>query len=149
MSIESNLKRIADALEALVAQGKGLAAKEYVEGINKAVADAAPITKPVAPVEVPNTVVIPPAPVVPAPAATAQPVATPVAPAAPVQTSMLALTPEQMNEALVAEFQRVGDRAPIDAAMTALGVTSVNDLPADKQQELLAAVRAIPAPGVA
>ena len=50
-----------------------------------------------------------------------------------------------MNTVLVTEFKRIGDRAPIDAAMTALGVTSVTELPAEKQQELIAAVKAIPA----
>lgn len=104
-----------------------------------------PTPAPVAPMSSPTVAPAPMAPA-PAPAAVAQPAA--VA-AAPVQQSLVALSPEQMNEALVAEFQRVGDRTPIDAAMTALGVTSVNDLPADKQQELLAAVRAIPSPGVA
>ena len=49
-----------------------------------------------------------------------------------------------MNTLLVSEFKRIGDRTPIDAAMSALGVISVTDLPADKQQTLLAAVAAIP-----
>ena len=126
MPIEKDLKRIADALETLVAQGK------MVDKPDKAipktateVTTSAPVVPP-APAEVVPTAVVPPAP------------AAPAAPAA-------ALTPEALNEILVAEFKRIGDRKPIDDAMALLGVISVTDLPAEKQQELIAAVRAIPA----
>jgi len=80
------------------------------------------------------------APAQPAPVA-APPVTSPPMPTiAPVVT----LSPEEMNNLLVSEFKRIGDRAPIDAAMSTLGVISVTDLPADKQQSLIAAVAAIP-----
>ena len=79
-----------------------------------------------------------------APVAAAAPAAAPVA-AAPV--AVVAKSPEEMNTWLVSEFKRLGNnREPIDAAMSALGVISVTDLPAEKQPELIAAVQAIPTP---
>ena len=53
------------------------------------------------------------------------------------------MTAEELNAALVAEFNRLGDRAPIDAALKELGVTGVTELPADKYQILIDKVRAL------
>jgi hypothetical protein len=53
------------------------------------------------------------------------------------------LTPEELNTVLVAEFNRLGDRAPIDAVLKEIGVTGVSELPPDKYQILIDKVRAI------
>lgn len=151
MSLENNLKRIADSLEKLVKQGElSFAEKAAEAGLTDAVGS------------VEQTAAAAPAPSVqsesaseanpPAGAAaavnTAQPVAAPqpapAQPAAPAAAPVTALTAEEMNAALVAEFNRIGDRAPIDAVMQGMGITGVAELPAEKQQELLTAVRAIP-----
>ena len=93
MSIENNLKRIADALEALVAQ-KTVTAEQVAEVITPA-------------------------------------------PAAPQ------MTPEELNTALVAEFQRLGSREGIDGVMAEMGVTSITDLAADQYPVLLDKVKAL------
>lgn len=131
MAIEKDLKRIADSLEKL--------------------ADHFIAATPVAPVLTPaqQAAVDAPTPAAPAaPVATQQAAPTPAevpaqtAPAAPAAPA--AMTPEQMNAMLVSEFKRIGDRAPIDAAMQELGVTSVANLSAEQQQALVAKVQAIP-----
>jgi hypothetical protein len=54
--------------------------------------------------------------------------------------------PGELNAALVQEFTRLGgNRQPIDAAMQAMGVTSINDLTPAQYPQLLTAVRAVPA----
>jgi len=53
------------------------------------------------------------------------------------------MTDEQMNAALVAEFQRLGGREGIDKVMAEMGVTGVAGLNAEQQQQLLTAVKAI------
>jgi hypothetical protein len=58
---------------------------------------------------------------------------------------VVALTDEEMNGELVAEFKRLGDRTGIDKVMTDLGVTGVAGLTAEVQQELLTSVRALQA----
>ena len=103
MSIENNLKRIADALEALVAQ-KTVTAEQVAEVIT------------------------------PAPAAPAAPAPAPAAPQ---------MTPEELNTALVAEFQRLGSREGIDGVMAEMGVTSITDLAADQYPVLLDKVKAL------
>jgi uncharacterized protein (DUF2384 family) len=56
------------------------------------------------------------------------------------------MSPEQMNTFLVSEMKRINKgREPIDIVMTEMGITSVQDLTAEQQQHLVAAVRAIPA----
>lgn len=122
MSIENNLKRIADALEALVAQKAGANVK--VNEVVQQVAPAPVAEKPVAPA--------PPAPVPPAPVPPA-----PVPPAAP------SMTPEELNNALVVEFRRLGSREAIDQAMAELGVTSVKDLKPEQYNVLLTKVQGI------
>ena len=74
--------------------------------------------------------------------------AAPVA-AAPVvaaaNTAPVLLSDEDMNNALVAEFKRFGNREVIDAEMAKLGVTSVVGMTAENQNALLTAVRAFDA----
>lgn len=135
MSIENNLKRIADALEALVAQKAGADVK--VNEVVQQVAPAPVAEKPVAPA--PQQPVAPqaPAPVPPAPVAEK-----PVAPQAPAPAAP-SMTPEELNNALVVEFRRLGSREAIDNAMAELGVTSVNDLKPEQYNVLLTKVQGI------
>lgn len=53
------------------------------------------------------------------------------------------MTPEELNNALVVEFRRLGSREAIDNAMAELGVTSVNDLKPEQFQPLLAKIQSI------
>jgi hypothetical protein len=53
------------------------------------------------------------------------------------------MTPEELNNALVVEFRRLGNREGIDNAMAEFGVTSVNDLKPEQYQQLLDKVKAI------
>jgi len=131
MSIENNLKRIADSLES-IAKSMEMKAKPPMTASAIALQSEQTLAPIVAvdpaPTEV-NSQVAPPTTA--AAAATINPPAT--------------MSAEEMNTALVAEFSRLGSREPIDTAMATLGVTSVADLAADQQQALLTAVRAIPA----
>lgn len=153
MSIESNLKtlaenstRIADALETLVSKlGHIGAATASVETAAPAQPAAAPVA-PQAPAAPTAPVAEQPAPTAPAaPQAPSAPVA-PAAPAAPAQPAAApAMTPEELNNALVVEFQRLGGREKIDAAIREFGAATITDLPAEQYQPLLAKVQAIPA----
>jgi hypothetical protein len=152
MSLENNLKRIADSLELIATSLDNLSAGAlaapapngtYVNenGDNCSKVDAT---------NTPGAAPAPPAGQEASTAATstgaqtAPPPPAQEASAAPAALEVTAiLSAEEMNNALVAEFKRLGSREPIDQAMANLGVSSVVDLPADKQQELLAAVRAI------
>ncbi len=111
----------------------GLTYKQYIEAgwtdeqmITNGIATAPPPPAPTPPTAPPPT---PPT----APAAAAPDTGVPAAPT----------TPEQLNDILVAEFQRLGDRAPIDAALKELGVTSASDVPIIKYQELINKVKSI------
>ncbi len=146
MSLENNLERIATALEMIVkhleqntgelqpekAPRKPRAEKPAVDAPPAAPVESAPA---VAAPPVTDIVVSPPtAPVESAPAVQAPPVA-----AAPVVT----MTPAELNDALVVEYHRLGNnRDAIVEEMAKFGVTSVNDLPVDKYQALLDAVKA-------
>ena len=92
--------------------------------------------KPVAPA--PQQPVAPQAPA-PAPAPVAE---KPVAPQAPAPAAP-SMTPEELNNALVVEFRRLGSREAIDQAMAELGVTSVNDLKPEQYNVLLTKVQGI------
>jgi len=116
MSIEKNIKRIADALETIASNLTGL-----------------PVDPPRVKVGEVKHVPQAPAPAAPAPQAPAAP----AAPAAPQAT----MTPEELNEALVGEFRRLGNRESIDKAMADLGVTSVTQLTPAQYQPLLDTVR--------
>lgn len=150
MSIELNLKtlaenstRIADALETLVSKLSHIDAAVQAEAPAQPAAPQAPVapTPPVAEQPAPTPPAAPQAPA--APAAPAQPATAPVAPAAPAAAP--AMTPEELNNALVVEFQRLSGRDQIDAAIRELGATTITDLPAEHYQSLLAKVQAIPA----
>jgi len=141
MSIESNLKtlaenstRIADALEGILNKMNhiGQATAPVAEAPAAPAQPAAAPTPPVAEQPAPT-----------APQAPAQPAAAPQAPAAPAATP--AMTPEELNNALVVEFQRLGGRDAIDAVIREFGAATITDLPAEQYQPLLAKVQAIPA----
>jgi hypothetical protein len=137
MSLENSLKRIADASEANTKLLESLV-KTLQQTVNPVVAaPAAPAAAPAAPAAAPAAPAT--APAAPAAPATA-PAAPATAPAAPA-----ALTPEALNAAIITEFRRLGERTKIDAEFTRMGATGVSDLPAERYQELLTNIRAIPA----
>lgn len=172
MSLENNLKRIADALEKIAAvaeatqfTGAGEAVTDAITAAKQDVAvppapkpeAAAPSAPPVNPAASQQTEVA--APPAPTPSTSAEPAVAPVppktsappqaVPSAPTQ-SQPSMTAAELNKLLVKEYERLGnDRAPIDTAMREMGVQSVNDLKADQYQQLLDKVRAIPAPATA
>ena len=155
MSIEQNLERIAAEAEKTNTLLTALLNK--FDHIGQATTTAAPD----APKQVPAPAVagastqattapvaeVPPSPpaqqATPAPTTT-PPVNTPAA-AATAPTPPAAMTPEELNYALVVEFQRLGGRDAIDAALREFGATTITDLPAEQYQSLLAKVQAIPA----
>lgn len=135
MSIESNLKSIAESLAIIAAK---------LDHIGQAVDTVAPeAPKPVAaPVAAPSAVVASPsAPATPV-GDTKQPAAAPAssqpAPAAPAT-----MTVEELNNTLVVEFHRLGGRDGIDKAMADLGASSVNQLAVDQYSALINAVKAL------
>lgn len=147
MSIENNLKRIADALETIANAMNKTPCDDCgnMDGYRTPAPTTLDIPEPATPAPIQEA----PAPIItnntPAPGQPSQ-TATPVAPApapAPAQGAIV-MSPEELNNVLVAEFKRIGDRGPIDAAMNAMGVSSVNELPAERQAELIANIKAIP-----
>ena len=126
MSIEDNLTRIADALEKQNEITAFLLDK--LSHLGQAV--EAPTTSAA---QVSATVATPPAP--------AAPVTPP--PAAPVAETTSVMTPEELNAALIIEFNRLGSREGIDACMKELDVMSLHDLTADKYDTLLTKVKAL------
>lgn len=144
MSIENNLKRIAESLEKLV---------ELQTEVKQVIADSP--KQPAAPAQ-DATPPAPPAAEQKTEAAAATPETTPPAPptieekappapSAEQPAAPAAMTPQELNDALVAEFRRLGNREGIDKAMADLGVTSVNQLQPEQYQPLVDAVRAIQA----
>lgn len=139
MSIEQQLERIAVATEATLDVLQGLAAK--VEHIGCAVetvqAPEGPKPQASAPVAAPP----PAAPVTSTAAPTADVPAAPVTPAAPA--APVALTLEQMNERLIAEVKRLTDAGVegypkiVEIMKQSFGVDGLQQLPAEKYQELL------------
>ena len=118
MSIEKNLARIADALEQIVS--KSLAAVE-LETAGAAIAVATEAVK--QPVDVPP----PPATDVPPPPAPA-----------------VTITMEELNNSLVAELSRLGDRAKVDTVMREqFKVTSLTELDESRYGDLLQAVKEV------
>lgn len=150
MSIENNLKRIADSLETIAVHisnqttpaPDNLTATEVQERLEETIPSA-----PQAPSSAPAEASAPAAPV--PPSAPAPPTAAPAPPApaaVPAQaTAGAVLSDEDMNKALVAEFKRIGSREPIDKVMTEMKTSGVSGLTAEQQQELLVKVREIPA----
>jgi len=128
MSIENNLKRIADAVEKIA---------DYMTADKQPGEPKAP--KPIAP---PNATpaAAPAAPQKPE-AVSDTPEPKPVAPAAPVPS----MTPEELNEAMIVEFRRLGKRDPIDTVLAQFGVSGVTQLEPAQYQPVLDAIKAIPA----
>jgi hypothetical protein len=142
MAIEKDLKRIADALEALVAQGNAVAGlKAAVVEPPKPAPSAvinsapAPVTPTLAPAAAPATM----SPPTPAPPVAAAPPA--AAPAAPIP--MAAKTDIEMNDILIVEFKRLGTADPINNLLSSMGLTGVTGLTADVQQKLITAAQAL------
>lgn len=153
MSIETDLSRIADSLEVIA---KHLTNPQYVtpQFTGSTPENPTPINMTATEIrEHPGALPIHQAPVppAPAPAAPAAPVAapTPPAPAAPSAPAQAAAGPllsdADMNDAVVVEFNRLGSRDTIMETLKTFGVSGVSGLNADQQQQILAAVRAIPA----
>jgi len=148
MSINSDLKRMADSLEEIVSLLKVMAPTTVTatpitaaEGDPK-IPFPAPHVAPI--VAVAPVAVAPIAPVAVAPVA---PVAVaPVAPVAvaPVAVAPIVLTDLEMNAAMVAELNRIGSRDMINSIMASLGVTTASGLTIEIQQNLLAQIRQIP-----
>lgn len=151
MSIEKDLKRMADAQETIAAKLSELCNR--FEHIGAAVSSVptppAPTAtqvpeppkqpaQPAAPAEVPTPPAASPAATVPAAPTVASPSEVPTPPAAAP-----AMTPEQLNAALVAEMKRLGSRDPIDNALKAMGVSGIQELPAERYAELLNNVKAL------
>ena len=67
----------------------------------------------------------------------------PPPPADPPSPPADPITPEELNTIMIAEFNRLGDRAPIDEELKKLDVTGVAELPVEKYQELIDNVKAI------
>ena len=118
MSIEASLKSIADSLAILAQRGTG----------DVKVEAPAPVVETTAPAPAPSVETAAPAPVV----ETAAPVA--------------AITADELNAGLIAEFKRLGDRQLISNVMAAapFNAVGITDLTAEQYAPLLAAVKAIP-----
>jgi len=108
MSIENNLKRIADALEKIAAN------TEQRTGGNGETEAAAPD----------------------------QPAAAPAQPAAaPAQPAAAPMSAEELNAALVAEYNRLGSRDPIDEVLQSFGVKAIGELEPEKYSQVVEAVK--------
>lgn len=129
MTIEENIKRIADNSEILVTAIEELLGKLNHIGCAVESVEAPKQEAPTPP---------------PAPEATSAPTPPPM-PETPTPPPVpTALTPEQLNEALVAASQRLGGAQKIfDLMKDKFAVASITDLDASKYQELLDAVGAL------
>lgn len=68
---------------------------------------------------------------------------TPPAPPAPPEQAGPAMTAEELNAAVVIEFQRLGTREPIDKVLTEMGATGISTLPAERYAEFLDKVKVL------
>lgn len=142
MTIEAQLERIAVAAEknnellaALLAKEEAVEAPKPVTGAQTAASTVAAGTTPTtAATDVPKPESTATPPVAPAPT---------TVPTAPVATPSATMTPEQLNEALVAEFNRLGSRDGIDAAIKAMGANGIGDLKPEQYAQLVATVKAL------
>lgn len=140
MSLENNIERIANALELIaqhVTSNTGEATPEKkprTPRAEKPVVDAPP-TKPVVEAPPENSIVV-------APLET-KTVEAPPTQVTPPPVTAPTMTAEELNDALVIEFHRLGsNRVPIDEEMAKLGVSSVLNLPVEQYAVLLANVKA-------
>jgi len=143
MTIEKNLTRIADALERIAGVLEHESSdNETVETVppspeipGSAVEAAAPKVQTSAP--------IPPPPATETPAAAAATAPQPPVTTAPEAVTSVQLTIEQLNEALVTEFNRLGGRDGIDQVLQQNGATSISTLQPAMYNTVLAAVQAL------
>ena len=133
MSIETNLKSIAESLATIAAC---MPLSDPAPAADPSIVPASPATAPVTPPPVVETPVVtpPPAAVTPPPVQTPPPAATPT------------MTPEELNAALVVEAGRIGNPDLIRSEMAKLGASSVNQLQPEQYSVLVAAVKLSPAP---
>jgi len=134
MSIENNLRRIANALEKLAEAP----AEVVVE------TPAPPVIETRVEVEAPVAEV--PAPPVEVPAPPVAEVPAPVMPPVPTSTEPVsdgAMTGVELNNLLVDNVKRIGSRDGVDAVMRDMGIGSVADLDANTQLELIERVQAL------
>lgn len=157
MSIENNIKRIADALEGILGKLDHIGTavtQEQADEIVKETPHAPKQNVPPAPAadgaSTPDTnaptAEVPPSP--PAEPATAAPSTVPPAPipAAPAKDTTpppASMTADELNAALVTEFKRLGNRDPIDAVLREHGVQSITDLKPDQHSSVIDKVKAI------
>lgn len=160
MSIEKDLTRIADALEGIlskldhVGQAVDATVPQAPEAPKQPAAVPPPPVSAAASSSTPVTTApaaVPPPPVeaqqvTPAPT-TPPPVSTPAAPPVTTPPPVATMTPEQLNVALVAEFNRLGSREPIDTVMRAepFNAQSIHDLAPEQYAALIDAVKAVSA----
>lgn len=135
MSIENNLKRIADALETIANGLSNQAPVAPAQPVPASDVPAAPVQVPEA--STPETVPTPPAPPAAVPAAST-PTTTPT-PAPPTAQ----MTAEQLNEAVVAEFKGGKDRDAIMAVFAKYSANGVSDLAAEHYAAVLAEIRSL------
>jgi len=138
MSLETELKKLAAAMETLAAAllKGGQPMRELSPPVKEPVAPVADVSPPVAAPVAPVAPVAPAAPVAP-PADVSPPVAPPAAP--------VTYTPEEVNGILLKEAQRLKGPTQIHAEMKRLGVTGVQSATAEQITALITAVQAIEA----
>ncbi len=137
MTIETNLNRIADALEGIL--GK-------LSHIDQAVAPViteADCVRKSEPEVLPKKVVkSKPSPAPAVEVTPPPPPAVEVTPPPPPAVEVT-MTPDELNAALVIEFGRLGSRNPIDTVMREMGVGSIHDLKPEQYSVLIEKVKAL------
>jgi len=152
MSIENNLKRIADALEKqneLTETLIEIRREENQSIVDSVMNNREEITGDGVEVEVPDSV-IPEPPEEEKPKATKKKRSKKVAPPPVEETKTSGLTVEIVNEELKKHYVRLGnDMQVITEVMKSkpFNAVSIRDIPEDKWQALIDAVAAIPTPG--
>lgn len=138
MSIENNLKRIADSLEIIAGVMDDKAETSFAAKVPLPEEAGAPTPVP-APATIVDTPTVAP-PIADAPTSVSAPAPAPEVGAAPVTASEVTtqMTLDDLNTALVAEYNRLGkDRTMIDATVKGFGVNTATELaPADYQAVL-------------
>lgn len=159
MSIENNIERIATALEALVGKldhiGQAAAAPVEEPTTPKSTTPTPPQPAPVAagasaPVTTAPAAAVPqPPPVQQATPAPTTPALdnTPVALASAITAGDAATAAQELNNAIVVEFKRLGGRVEIDKIMRdGYKAQSITDLTIDQYAPLLSAIQAVATP---
>lgn len=149
MSIENDLKRIADSLEKVARLMEGACEQSAKEPATTASSEVS--GTPVAPPAPPKSEATGPAvsaPTPPAPptqGASETVPTTPPAPPAPATDVPAISTPEELNAALVEQFKRLGSRDPIDQIMRAepFCAQGLGDLTVEQYGPLIEAVKKV------